>query len=116
MTGGLTSSVVSIMQAAPWHAAGITRAGVRVGIIDFFNGDKWTAQQNAGEVPVASGTFCRNSGAACSVWDPQEDGHGNVAGDDLRPRARCVVLPRHPARSATTTPPWTGSRPTACGS
>ena len=66
MTGGLTSSVVSIMRTAPWHAAGITRAGVRVGIIDFFNGDKWTAQQNAGEVPVASGTFCRNSEAACS--------------------------------------------------
>ncbi len=83
MTGGLTSSVVSIMQAAPWHAAGITGAGVRVGIIDFFNGDKWTAQQNAGEVPAASGTFCRNSGAACSVWDPQEDGHGNAVAETI---------------------------------
>ncbi|MGE0507599.1 MAG: S8 family serine peptidase [Acidimicrobiia bacterium] len=83
MAGGLTSSVVGIMQAAPWHAAGITGAGVRVGIIDFFNGTKWTTQQGAGEVPAPSATFCQDAGAACSVWDPAEGGHGNAVAETI---------------------------------
>lgn len=86
-----TSEAVSIMQAPPWHAAGIKGAGVRVGIIDFFNGTKWTTQQAAGEVPAPSGTLCLDIGEACSVWDDDE-GHGNAVAETIVDLAPAVQL------------------------
>ncbi|MDP9238560.1 MAG: S8 family serine peptidase [Chloroflexota bacterium] len=54
--------------AAAWHAAGQNGSGVKIGIIDFFDQTIWDAAQNAGEVPVPAGTFCRDSGSFCNVF------------------------------------------------
>ena len=89
----VTSEAVSIMQASAWHGAGITGAGARVGIIDFFNGTKWTTQQSAGEVPAPSGTLCVDIGAACSIWD-DDNGHGNAVAEtifDVAPGAQLYL-------------------------
>jgi hypothetical protein len=51
-------------QAGRWHAEGLDGAGVRVGIIEYFDGTSYT---NA-ELPAAVGTFCRNNGVACNVF------------------------------------------------
>lgn len=59
---------VAKTNASAWHAAGITGAGVRIGIIDSFNGGTYNAAQAAGEVPAPAGTFCRNNGSACNVF------------------------------------------------
>jgi len=52
--------------AAAWHAAGITGAGVKVGIVDYYDQAKWDAAQAAGEVPAPAGTFCRSHAADCA--------------------------------------------------
>src|SRR5437016_2294487 len=52
--------------AATWQAAGIRGAGVKVGIVDYFDQAKWNAAQAAGEVPVPAGTFCRSHAADCT--------------------------------------------------
>ncbi len=59
---------VSITGAAAWHRAGFTGGGVRVGIIDQFNGSGWSAARARGEVPTPAGTFCRSNGQACNVF------------------------------------------------
>jgi hypothetical protein len=76
--GGTRGQHVSKARADVWHAAGIRGAGVKVGIIDYFNGSVWNAAQAAGEVPAPSGTFCRASGTACNIWtsDSQTGRHG----------------------------------------
>jgi hypothetical protein len=92
--GPLSTEAVSVMKADAWHQAGRTGAGVKVGIIDFFNQSKWNAQQATGEVPAAAGTFCLDHGTACVVWDPQESGHGNAVAEiihDLAPDAQIYL-------------------------
>ncbi len=94
LSGPVTTEAVSIMNAAAWHSAGSTGAGVRIGIIDFFNESKWTTQVHADEVPAVSGTFCLAEGAPCSVWDPGETGHGNAVAEvihDLAPDAEIFL-------------------------
>ena len=59
---------VSKTNASSWQAAGITGAGVKVGIVDFFDQAAWSSAENAGEVPSPSGVFCRIGGMACDVW------------------------------------------------
>jgi hypothetical protein len=61
--------------ATAWLADGITGAGVKVGIIDFFDQSAWNAAQAAGELPLPAGTFCRINGSSCSIWASAED-HG----------------------------------------
>ncbi len=93
--GPVTAEAVSIMKADAWHQAGRTGAGIKVGIIDFFNQAKWTEQQRTGEVPAVAGTFCMQHGAAtCTVWDPSEGGHGNAVAEiihDLAPDAQIYL-------------------------
>lgn len=86
-----TSEAVAIMQAAAWHGAGHTGTGVRVGIIDFFNGSKWTTQQAAGEVPAPAGTICLDLGVSCSIWD-DDNGHGNAVAETIYDLAPGVQL------------------------
>jgi hypothetical protein len=66
--------------AAAWHDAGITGAGVRVGIIDGFDRSAWDALQSAGQLPAPAGTFCRWNGTAedmwSGCWDPHPHGNG----------------------------------------
>lgn len=63
--------------APNWHAAGHTGAGVKVGIIDYFDRTTWAGAQASGEVPAPAGTFCRYNGEDCaSTWFWNMDDHG----------------------------------------
>jgi hypothetical protein len=65
----LTGQEVSILNADDWHAAGITGVGVKVGIIDGFDGPKWSASVSSGDIAGnPAGTFCRVQGADCNIW------------------------------------------------
>jgi len=59
---------VAKMNAAVWHGEGFTGDGIKIGIVDLFDGTSWTQAQNAGELPAAAGVFCEDSGIACNVW------------------------------------------------
>ena len=99
--GGTTAEAVTVTNAAAWQAAGFTGAGVKVGIIDYFNGAKWNTEVTAGEVPAASGTMCMDSIAdgyddcpSGSIYDPSETGHGNAVAEiihDLAPGAQLYL-------------------------
>ncbi len=99
--GATTAEVVGIANAAAWHAAGQTGAGVKIGIIDYFNQSKFTAAVAAGELVNPSGTFCVDTipdgyddCPAGSVFDPTEDGHGNAVAEiihDLAPAAQLYL-------------------------
>ena len=65
----LTGEEVEVMNADSWQQAGYTGQGVKVGIIDTFDGDLWDLAQAAGEVPEPAGTFCREAGGPCSVFE-----------------------------------------------
>ena len=87
-------------RAGAWHAAGITGAGVKVGIIDSFSGTKWTAAQGQGDLPAPAGTFCRQNGAACDIWG-SGSAHGSGVAEiihEMAPGATLYVA------SARTTP------------
>lgn len=59
---------VAKTNADAWHDAGYTGQGVRIGIIDMFDGDAWEAAQAAGELPAPSGAFCLYLGSPCDPW------------------------------------------------
>lgn len=63
-----SSEQVGKTAVGAWTAAGHRGQGVKVGIIDAFDGDVWSAAQAYGVVPVPAGTFCQRSGLSCSVW------------------------------------------------
>lgn len=78
LAGGLEPRVQAItgeelaqINATAWHAAGHTGAGVRIGIVDGFDGSLWATAVGAGELPPIdpARTFCRIAGATCDVWD-----------------------------------------------
>lgn len=51
--------------ASAWHAAGLTGAGVKVGIIDYFDASLWT--QHLGPFPGPSRRRCLDTGATCDA-------------------------------------------------
>jgi subtilisin family serine protease len=59
---------VTKTNADDWHAAGYTGTGVKVGIIDGFDGTLWNNAVAAGELPTPAGTFCQVNGASCDIW------------------------------------------------
>lgn len=75
--------------AAAWHDAGFTGAGVRIGIIDAFDQGEWGWLQTRGQVPVPAGTFCRWNGLTESMWsgcwDPYP--HGNAVAEVIHEMA-----------------------------
>ncbi len=77
--GATTGDHVAAMGLDRWHDAGITGAGVKVGIVDFFDRGAWDRARDQGEVPDPAGTFCRSSGSTCSVWDAASTHGVNVA-------------------------------------
>ncbi|MEA4945242.1 MAG: S8 family serine peptidase, partial [Propionicimonas sp.] len=66
--------IVTTTNAATWHAAGLTGAGVRIGVIDLFDRDAWQDAATAGEVDASrlGGTFCRENGQVCDLWSTGE--------------------------------------------
>jgi len=59
---------VAKSNADAWHGAGYTGSGVKVGIIDWFDGTAWSNAQAAGEVPPPAGTFCECDGTTYDIW------------------------------------------------
>ncbi len=59
---------VSLTNAAAWQDAGHLGGGVKVGIVDFFNGTEWSAAEASGDVPGPAGTFCQYQGSVCDIW------------------------------------------------
>ncbi|MFZ4719844.1 MAG: S8 family serine peptidase [Ilumatobacteraceae bacterium] len=57
---GVVAEQVATTNAAAWHAAGITGSGVKVGIIDYFDLDRWDALEH-GPLPDSTRQFCRDS-------------------------------------------------------
>ena len=82
---GIAGDEVSITNAAAWHIAGFTGAGVRVGVIDYFNFGIWNTTEH-GPLPTQDNghMFCQdatNSGI-CSggAIISQPDGSGGEHG------------------------------------
>ena len=68
----VTGAELAVTNADDWHAAGVTGAGVKVGIIDTFDLGAWNSAAAAGDLPTQpAGTFCRSNGVACNVWKDQ---------------------------------------------
>ncbi len=59
---GTVGAAVSITNAAAWHTAGFGGAGIRVGVIDYFNFAIWNTSEN-GPLPtqVNGHTFCQDA-------------------------------------------------------
>jgi hypothetical protein len=66
--GPIVGEEVAKTNADDWHAAGFTGTGVKVGIIDGFDGTVWSNAAAAGELPAPAGTFCQVSGGSCDIW------------------------------------------------
>jgi len=86
---------VAKTRADVWHLAGYTGAGVKVGIIDFFDSTSWNPAQTAGEVPVPAGVICRSRGTACDVWSVSPGArHGTAVAEilhEMAPDARLYL-------------------------
>jgi hypothetical protein len=91
LTGSRGVEAVTKTSADAWHRARLTGAGVKVGIIDSFDGGIWTAAANAGELPPAvAGAFCLYKGSACNLWTEHRDRHGVAVAEiilDMAPGA-----------------------------
>lgn len=71
----LIGSEVYKTGADAWQAKGYNGAGVKVGIIDYFQGAAYNAAVAAGEIPSAAGTFCMQNGVGCTITSSTSD-HG----------------------------------------
>jgi len=74
-----------------WHAKGYAGAGVKVGIIDGFQGTAYSAAVAAGEIPAAAGTFCRQNGVPCSIFSASTD-HGVAVAESVLDMAPSVNI------------------------
>lgn len=70
-----TGGELAHTNAAAWHAAGYRGAGVRIGIIDGFDGAAWSASVASGDLPELdpSHTLCigmgdGGPGQPCDIW------------------------------------------------
>jgi hypothetical protein len=93
--GSIVGEEVAKTNADEWQSAGYTGAGVKVGIVDHFNGTTWANAQAAGEVPAPAGTFCRYEGDDCSgiFWTPPTP-HGVAVAEiihDMAPDAQLYL-------------------------
>ena len=89
LTSVVVGEEIAKTNAAAWQAAGITGAGVKVGIVDYFSQAIWTSAQTAGEVPAPAGTFCQNNGGACNVFTVYGSGqqHGTAVAEIIHEMA-----------------------------
>ena len=66
--GSVVGEEVAKTNADQWHSVGYTGAGIKVGIVDWFDATAWSNAQAAGEVPAAAGTFCECDGTTYDIW------------------------------------------------
>ncbi|UCH86239.1 MAG: S8 family serine peptidase [Dehalococcoidia bacterium] len=86
--GSVVGEEVAKTNADQWHSVGYTGAGVRVGIVDYFDETVWNDAQGAGEVPAAAGTFCQCDGSACNIWTVVPDAqHGTAVSEIIHEMA-----------------------------
>lgn len=79
VVGAKGGEAVTKTRIDAWHAQSLTGAGVKVGIIDSFNGAKWQAAAAGGDLPAGpSGAICLHQGQSCSAtfWSGVEHGVG----------------------------------------
>lgn len=89
----LLTPVVDLTNATPWHNAGITGAGVKVGVVDWFNMNAWNTVENGPTPTLANGhVFCKDSagfdicnGADIKSW--AGDVHGLAVVEALKDTA-----------------------------
>ena len=81
-------------RVASWHAAGYTGAGVKVGIIDSFNGGVWDSAAQAGRAPARAATcrvFCRGTARIASrpsgTRPPNLGDHGVAVAEAIKDMA-----------------------------
>ena len=68
-TGTLEGEQIVKTNADAWQSAGITGAGVKVGIMDHFDQAAYNSARAGGEIPAYSGTpICRDNGAVCNIF------------------------------------------------
>ena len=77
---------VAKTNADEWHAAGYTGAGVKVGIIDGFDGTLWNNAAAAGELPTPAGTFGECEGSTYDIWTSEAE-HGQAVAEVIHEMA-----------------------------
>lgn len=91
--GAVAGEQMAKTNSAAWNAAGITGAGVRIGIIDFFDAGIWNAALAKGDVVPPAGTRCRTSGSNCDIFTGGS-GHGVAVAEvihDVAPAAQIYL-------------------------
>ncbi len=83
--GPITGQNVAAINASAWHAAGIAGAGVKIGIVDFFDLSLWKPAEN-GAVPDAAHRLCiDNSGSGfCPSTGSDGEEHGVAVAEVLK--------------------------------
>lgn len=78
-----------------WHDAGFTGAGIKVGIIDSFNGQAWNAAAGSGDLPASpAGAICLRVAAGCGSTFWTGDVHGVGVAEiihDMAPSAQLYL-------------------------
>lgn len=94
MTGLMGGEATAKTRADAWHNAGYKGAGVKIGIVDWFDGGTWITASNYGDLPPgASGVFCRRAGVTCDIW-AQGGEHGVAVAEvvrDMAPSAKMYL-------------------------
>ncbi|MBO1902190.1 S8 family serine peptidase [Leucobacter weissii] len=94
--GAAGSDLVSRVRSTSWNKAGANGAGVKVGIIDYFDGAKWNASRARGDVKAPSGVFVQIAGqryADSSIWTGGSE-HGVAVAEtilDIAPKAKIYL-------------------------
>ena len=98
--GPTSGSEVDITNADDWHAAGLTGAGVKVGVVDFFDVNAYWNVGEMGPAPIANVTArCLSEGVDCSGEffdgiDSGGDEHGPAVVEvvkDMAPDAQIYI-------------------------
>lgn len=86
--GPTTGQNVAVTNASAWHDAGITGAGVKIGIVDFFDLSLWSTSEN-GPVPDSAHRFCLDTSGAgyCPSTGAPGEEHGVAVAEVLRDMA-----------------------------
>lgn len=100
VTGASASEQVGKTGVGAWTAMGFRGQGQKIGIIDAFDGDVWSAARAAGAVPPPTATFCRVDGLSCSVMSGRS-AHGVAVAEIIHDQAPDAALFLVTVRSAS---------------
>ncbi len=86
--GAVTGENIAVTNAKSWHDAGIRGAGVRVGIVDFFDLTLWNVNEH-GAFPTSDRRFCLDSSGSgfCSAGGASGDEHGVAVAEVVKDMA-----------------------------